>query len=162
MKPYLIANEVTPVQTGEQYEMLPLHSTLVHWFWLDQEITTGEISGCVGDNYTRSIRLTPNGQETFTATTNEGEIPVTVTTLERRHELIDLHERVVSSLVSLGAVHEKPEYTHEGFRPHITHQQGETVDPKGYVSKNLYIATADRPEYGNLRTIVAKIAISRS
>lgn len=161
MKPYLIMNEITPVKVGEQRAMLPLHNTLVHWFWLDDEVSVGDTVSLVEDSYKQSIRLIPNGEEVFTASTNDGTLPVHVTTLERTHELIDLHERVCSTLVSLDAVHEKPEYIHEGYRPHITHQLGETVNPKGYVSKNLYLVTADRPEYGNPRQILAKIAFNR-
>jgi hypothetical protein len=161
MKPYLIMNEVTPVAVGERRAMLPLHNTLIHWFWLDAEIPINDTVQLLEDAYTRSIRLIPNGTEVFTAPTNDGNMPVHVTTLERTHELVDLHERVCSSLVSLDAVHEKPEYTHEGFRPHITHQQDEIVNPAGYISKNLYIVTADRPEYGNMRQILAKIALKK-
>lgn len=155
-------NEVTPVEVGSQHEMLPLHSTLVHWFWLDDAIAPRDISETITDAYTRRIRLIPQGEATFTAQTNDGEIPVRVSILKRTPELVDLHERALSSLVSLGAEHEKPEYTHEGFHPHITHQKGEVVKPSGYISRNLYVVSADRPEYGNMRTIVAKIALSRS
>jgi hypothetical protein len=162
MRPYLLMNEVTPVEVGSQHEMLPLHSTLVHWFWLDDAITAHDVGETIADVYTRNIRLIPQREETFTAQTNDGEIPVRVSILKRTPELIDLHERALASLVSLDAEHEKPEYIHEGFHPHITHQKGETVNPSGYISRNLYVVTADRPEYGNMRTVVAKIALSRA
>lgn len=161
MKPYLLMNEITPVTVGERRMMLPLHSTLLHWFWLDSETSVDDMVDLLKDIKTKPLRLIPSGEEVFTAATDDGTLPVHVTTLERTHELIDLHERVCSTLVCLDAVHEKPEFTHEGFRPHITHQQGETVNPKGYVSKNLYIVTADKPEYGNTRHILAKIALGR-
>lgn len=161
MKPYLIANEITPVEVGERRDMLPLHCTLVHWFWLDEKMPIEELANTLTDIYSRRIRLIPDTETTFSAPTIGGDMPVRVTTVKRTSELIDLHERACAALVSLDAAYEKPEYIHEGYRPHITHQSGEIVDPRGYVSENLYVVTAERPEYGHLRTIVAKIALSR-
>lgn len=161
MKPYLIANEITPVEVGERHLMLPLHCTLVHWFWLDDEMPVEDLADAVADGYSRRIHLIPEGEEVFTASTMEGNMPVRVTTVRRTPELADLHERVCLSLASLGAVYEKPEYVREGFRPHITHQTGETVVPHGYVSENLYVVTAERPEYGYTRTVLAKIALAK-
>lgn len=161
MKPYLIASEITPVEVGERRLMLPLHSTLMHWFCLDDETPLAELTDAVADTFTRSIRLIPAEEKVFTASTMDGDMPVRVTTLRRTPELIDLHERLCSRLVSLDAQHEKPEYTHEGFHPHITHQAGETVDPCGYIARNLYIVTAERPEYDYVRTVLAKIALAK-
>ncbi len=161
MKPYLIANEITQVEVGQTTPMLPLHCTLVHWFWLDDETPIEELTAAVSDMYTRRIRLIPDEKKVFTAPTMNGDIPVQVTTVKRAPELIDLHERVCSSLTSLDAQYEKPQYIHEGYHPHITHQIGEAVNPGGYISKNLYIATADRPEYGYPRTIIARIALAK-
>ena len=33
MQAYLLVIEVEPVSVGGDYPMLPLHCTLVHWFW---------------------------------------------------------------------------------------------------------------------------------
>jgi len=35
MHAYLIVLEITPLQIGAKYDMLPLHCTLAHWFWVD-------------------------------------------------------------------------------------------------------------------------------
>lgn len=139
--------------------MLPLHNTLVHWFWLEQP--PSRLVSRLSRVGRGAVRLVTGEQEQFVAQTNDGFIPVTVTKLEKTPELISLHERACEELEKLGVVYEKPEYVREGFTPHITHQAGEVVDPNGYLSNNLYVVTADRPEYGNTRAIVAKIALSQ-
>jgi len=162
MKPYLIANEIMPMQAGERHYTLPLHCTLVHWFWLDTSIIDiNAMVDMIADIHTKPIRLIPDDEQLFTTPTLSGDMPVCVTTVERMPELIDLHERVTSLLVSMDAEYEKPEYIHEGYRPHITHRAGETVDMGGYVSKNLYLITSERPEYGHVRTVLAKIALAK-
>jgi hypothetical protein len=37
MKALLLALEIEPVEAGGIYDSLPLHCTLVHWFWVGGE-----------------------------------------------------------------------------------------------------------------------------
>ncbi len=161
MKPYLIVCEITPMQVGDDYDMLPLHCTLVHWFWLDEGISISDLASSIGDIFVRPIELTPGEEQVFTAPTLNGDQPVRVTTVQPGLELTKLHASVCDLLDNLGARYEKPEYIRDGWRPHVTHQDGEIVDRRGYVSDSLYIVTAERPEYGSTRSVISKITLNK-
>ncbi len=160
MKPYLIINEITPVKVGQTTPTLPLHSTLVHWFWL--ETPAEELIDGLTAVHDTPIGLIPEDDVIYhTPTTADGIEPVRVTTIRKTLALIGMHERTCELLEDMDVIYEKPQYVHAGFSPHITHQEGERVNRSGYVSENLYVVTADRPEYGHLRTILAKVALTK-
>lgn len=158
MKPYLIVCEITPMKVGEDYDMLPLHCTLVHWFWLDDNLPVDKLVTAIGVAFTTPVQLLLGKDEVFTAPTLGGDMPVHVTTIGRSSELARLHENICDLLDSLGVRYEKPEYIRSGWHPHVTHQDGEIIDAREYVSSNLYLVSADGPEYGYVRQIIAKLS----
>jgi 2'-5' RNA ligase len=161
MRAYLLVLEVTPLTVDRVYDMLPLHCTLVHWFWLNQkpdtvaQRLTGKLSG------TTSVALKVGTEQVFTGKNKNGEtIPVTVNDIELTPELRKLHEQTCAILEGIGGRYSEPQYVHDGFHPHITHQRDGALKP-GEVcqSSKLYLIEADAPEYGNKRTVRASIQL---
>jgi len=141
--------------------MLPLHCTLVHWFWLKQEPeeVTKRLVSASGN--AAPIDLKAGAEQVFTGKNKNGEsVPVTVNDIELTPELRNLHEQVCAALGDMGVRYSEPQYVHEGFHPHVTHQKDGQLSP-GEVrrSAKLYLVEAAAPEYGNLRTVQADISL---
>lgn len=155
MHAYLLILEITPLKIEDRHDMLPLHCTLVHWFWLDQspEIVAAQLQVALGD--TGTIKLTAGGEQTFTGKTKGGKtVPVTVNDIRLTPQLRTLHEHACSALEELDVRYSEPQYTHDGFNPHVTHQKdGQLMPGEVRGSSRLYLIEAAAPEYGNERTV---------
>lgn len=163
MHAYLIVLEVTPMKAGEKYSMLPLHCTLVHWFWmgLDPADFTEKLE-MVAKNFT-PLDLAATAEATYTGKTKQGVIPVTVDTVELTPDLKKLHFQICDELGKLGVQYTAPQYVKEGYAPHVTHQSGEKLQVGAtHTSTALYLVEADAPEYGNDRRICSKIELTYS
>ena len=162
MHAYLIILEITPLKIGGTYDMLPLHCTLVHWFWLKQEPAEiiKRLEATLSN--TAPVVLEAGTEQVFTGKNKNGElVPVTVNDIELTPQLRSLHEQVCSVLESMDVHYSEPQYVHDGFHPHVTHQKDGQLSP-GEVSKSakLYLVEAAAPEYGNRRTIRAATNLS--
>lgn len=157
---YLLILEVTPLQVDAKYDMLPLHCTLVHWFWLQQE--SDEVTKKLTAAFDQGVvTLKAGKQQIFTGKNKNGEVvPVTVNDIELTAELRRLHEQACTALEAMGVQYSEPQYVHEGFHPHVTHQKDGALAP-GEVreSSTVYLVEAAAPEYGNERTIKAAIKL---
>ena len=163
MKPYLYALEVHDMNVGKRYDMLPVHCTLVHWFELEsareQEMQQRVqlIASEIG-----TIALTAQSQETFSGMTKNGPIPVTVDTVVYTPELRALHGGVCDILDDLGATYSNPPYVRETYVPHVTHQTtGSLQTDSTHESTSLYLITADSAAYGNPRTVIDRVPLSK-
>lgn len=161
MHAYLIILEVTPVEVGATYDMLPLHCTLMLWFWLEQppqEVAQRLTAALQG---TGSVQLKAGKEQVFAGKNKHGEaVPVTVNDIERTPELVQLHEQAYATLAYMGARYFMPQYVHDGFHPHVTHQKDGQLQPgEVRTSTKLYLVEADAPEYGNPRTVRAAISL---
>lgn len=154
MKAYLLALEIDSIKIGNSYDSLPLHCTLVHWFWLDTT-KVDELITSLPKLMPKNLVLEAQHEEVFTGFTKTGTIPVTVTKVAKSRELQKFHNNVCALLDSLEVVYEKPEYIREGYVPHVTHQKGKKVS-KGDSLKvtGAYLVEADAPEYGNPRRVL--------
>ena len=162
MHAYLIVLEVTPLKIGATYDMIPLHCTLVHWFWLKQapEEVAKRLEAILSN--TASVTLKAGTEQVFTGKNKNGElVPVTVNDIELTPELRNLHEQVCAVLEGMNVHYSEPQYVHDGFRPHVTHQKDGQLSP-GEMCKSgkLYLVEAAAPEYGNERTVCAVINLT--
>lgn len=155
MHAYLIVLEITPLKVNGTYDMLPLHCTLVHWFWLKQEPeeVAQRLKSVLSD--TSSVVLRAGAEQIFTGKNKNGErMPVTVNDIELTPELQNLHEQVCAILEDMDVRYSEPQYVHNGFHPHVTHQKdGQLVPDEARISTKLYLVEAAAPEYGNERTV---------
>jgi hypothetical protein len=156
MKAYLLALEIQPVKTGNSYEGLPLHCTLVHWFWLDSVQSMTESIIQLIKHYEAPL-LHVGNEEQFTGMTNNGPIPVTVNKIKKTSIIEDLHEKIAGILDAEGVEYSMPQYIHAGYVPHVTHQKDSKLTQRDVVrATSLYLAQADDPAYVNDRMIIAK------
>lgn len=162
MHAYLLTLEVSPLQVGQTYDMIPLHCTLVHWFWLEQSPEEVAKRLQVRLQSQKSITLTAQDEQAFTGKTKQGAtIPVTVNDIVATPELRQLHEDMCQELEAMGVQYSEPQYVHEGFRPHVTHQKdGKLTSGEVRTSGNIYLIEAAAPEYGNDRTVQATLKLS--
>lgn len=161
MHAYLLVLEVTPMDSGRTYAMLPLHCTLVHWFWLDLDPLDLTKQLELLAKHTPPLLLRSGKEATYTGKTKQGTIPVTVNTVELTPALKKLHFQICNELDELNVRYTAPQYIKEGYGPHITHQNEERL-PKGatHMSTAMYLVEADAPEYGNERRIYSKIELA--
>ncbi len=161
MHAYLIILEITPLKTGSTYDMLPLHCTLVHWFWLKQEPEEVAQRLTTALNNTSSVVLKAGAEQVFTGKNKNGkQVPVTVNDIELTSELRNLHDQVCATLEDMDVRYSEPQYVHEGFHPHVTHQKDGQLSPgETRKSAELYLVEAAAPEYGNERTIRSSVEL---
>ncbi len=161
MHAYLIILEITPLKVGGAYDTLPLHCTLVHWFWLKQEPeeVTKRLEAVLSNTAPVSLRV--GTEQAFTGKNKNGElVPVTVNDVELTPELRKLHEQVCTVLKSMDVHYSEPQYVHDGFHPHVTHQKDGQLSPSEIRrSAKLYLVEAVAPEYGNERTVRATLKL---
>lgn len=155
MKAYLLALEIDPVKIGATYDSLPLHCTLVHWFWAESDEFITPLKNDVKGLSAPILHIL--GEEVFTGFTKTGTVPVRVNTVMKTDELTSLHEKVAGILEVVGVTYEKPEYIHEGYAAHVTHQKGAKLS-EGDTARvaAVYLVSADAPAYGNPRKIIDK------
>jgi 2'-5' RNA ligase len=161
MHAYLIILGISPLKLKGSYDMLPLHCTLVHWFWLKQE--PDELAKRLSTvlSIAAPVVLKAGTEQVFTGKNKSGEIvPVTVNDIELTFELQNLHEQVCAVLEDMDADYSEPQYVHGGFHPHTTHQRDGRLLP-GEIRKTttVYLIEAAAPEYGNERTVQARIKL---
>lgn len=162
MHAYLIILEITPLKIGSMYDMLPLHCTLVHWFWLQQEPEEVTKRLMTALSNIAPVALKAGAEQVFTGKNKNGElVPVTVNDIELSPELRNLHKQVCAVLEDMDVRYSEPQYVHGGFHPHVTHQKDGKLSP-GDTSESvkLYLVEAAAPEYGNERTVRTEISLT--
>lgn len=161
MHAYLIILEVTPLKIGSTYDMLPLHCTLVHWFWLDQSPEEAAKRLTIASGNIAPIALRAGAEQVFTGKSKNGElVPVIVNDIELTSELRSLHEQACSVLEDMDVRYSEPQYVHDGFHPHVTHQKdGQLLPGEMRKSTKLYLVEAAAPEYGNERVVRASVEL---
>lgn len=155
MKAYLLVFEIDPMQVGKTYASLPLHCTLVNWFW--SPVAANELVAALEPIISKSLPVTlhSRGVETFTGFTKIGTIPVTVNTVVPTEDIVTLHSLTCKQLDSLSCTYMKPEFVKAGYRPHATQHHASKLESGTSVnSVTVYLISADAPEYGNDRTVV--------
>jgi len=156
MKAYLLALEIQEVEVGRLYSSLPLHCTLVHWFWTDDSKKLLTVIESILETLPAPT-LFVEGEEEFTGNTKSGPIGVKVNKVTKTQRLATLHETIAILLEEAGVIYVMPQYIHEGYVPHVTHQQEARLNKgdKAQVS-SVYLVDADAPEYGNERKVIHK------
>lgn len=117
-----------PLDDGAQYHMSdwPLHTTLADVFAADFANTTlqRELEDLLTHAPSFTIHPLRNAQ------LGSPHSPVDVTLLEPTAELTSLHTNLIDLLEKHGAIFNTPEYTREGFLPHVTVRSKQFLDPQ--------------------------------
>jgi len=156
MKAYLLALEIQDVEVGRVYSALPLHCTLVHWFWVDDSAKL--LTAIQSIIETLPVQtLFVEDEEEFTGITKSGPIGVKVNKVMKTSGLAALHDAIATFLEEAGVTYVMPQYIHDGYIPHVTHQHSGRLNKGDKVQvSSVYLVDADAPEYGNERIVIRK------
>lgn len=154
MSVYLIALELDPATVGQQYNSLPLHCTLMHWFRFDGG------PALLQDTLTKVLSSQKPITLTGTETHEYGPLLVVATMVRLTDELTTLHTNLYRSLNDLGVRYVEPAWVGDGFEAHVT-KQGETMLQAGEskASSTAFLVVAEGPEYQYPRTVIARFSL---
>ncbi len=156
MYAYLLALEIEPVEVNRVYVALPLHCTVMHWFYTDK--TPADVLTVI----TNSVRRTPpvqlvSGENSLFGA--EQDVPVNV--IKDNKSLQALHLALYKDLSQLNVTYMHPSWANEGFVPHVTRQRsGRFEQGREFTARKLYMAAANSPENLQQKKIVSKITLN--
>ena len=119
---YLFALEISPLDEGAVYETLPMHSTLMHRFWVSE--TPEDLAQKVKPilkNY-QSITFTPGKKMEL------GPKHTVVYELEGLDELKRLHMELYELLKSLATTFTEDEWVGNGYTPHASDREDSPLE----------------------------------
>lgn len=117
---YTIVQFLEPIQPQQTFSMeeWPLHITLADVFAINLD-----------GSFIKELASHLSSKECIsTETMEEAQLgdhnnPTIVTLIKNTPELQSLHDELVNFLQAHGALFNSPQFTHEGFLPHSTHQK---------------------------------------
>jgi 2'-5' RNA ligase len=151
---YLLALEISPLDVGGVYDVLPSHCTLMHRFW--SELNPGQLTNKLRDILDRAnaLPITYGEQEIF------GPPPVTVNKILETPELKTLHVSLYERLDELGVEFTAPQWVGEGYKAHVTKREGVTfTEGESQLCKTVYLIEVNVPENKEARYIRAKFIL---
>ncbi len=159
MHTYIIVLELDKMKVNAPYES-KLHCTIVHWFE----------SGLTQDELLSVIEPILKSSTPFVITSGEIELfgdnnDLPMHLIDKTSELEGLHKRLIVALEKRGVIYLRPQYILEGWRPHVTNQDGKEfksgsqqtvraaylIESEGTVEKGPFNVLA-RVEIGNEST----------
>lgn len=137
-KKYTFAIEINPVEEGRTYTRIPLHCTIMHWFYTT--LTPEELAAVA----TEAIE----GQGPVELVSQVAELygpnqDIPVHSIVPNSELLALHRSLYEVLSSMGVEYTHPEYVGSGYLPHVAERDGSSF-PVGtrHQVRRIYLAEA--------------------
>jgi hypothetical protein len=155
MHAYLLALEIEPVDINKVYVALPLHLTMMSWFYSDK--TPAEV--------VRVIQPVVEQQSPIELVSGEPDLfgiekDVPVNRLVDEATLKQFHQSLHDALRTVGARYKSPEWVGDGFRPHVTRQRsGRFETGTRFAATKLYVAEAVEPELLQQKRIIYKLTL---
>lgn len=153
MHAYLLALEVEPVEVSKAYVALPLHCTVVHWF--RSEKPPAEIIRAITEivSSTPPLEIISGKPDLFG---KDKDVPVN--RIEKDETILELHKTLHTALQRIGVTDVVPEWTQDGFIPHVTRQRsGRFEEGRRIVAHKLYLTEALIPDELQQKKIIAKL-----
>lgn len=120
---YLFALEVTPLEVGRAYDVLPLHCTFMFRFW----------STLSPDQLAAKVYLLFEAADAIVLKPYEhtylGPRQVGAYLVEKTPQIQDLHMQLHQVLEHLGVEYTEPQWVGLGYKPHITDRANEAITP---------------------------------
>ena len=158
MHAYLLALEIEPVDSNKVYVALPLHLTMMSWFYSDEP--PAEIVRCLQSvvDQQQPIELTSAAPDLFG---EEKDVPVN--RLADETVLKQFHQTLRTTLEPLGITFKSPEWVGDGFTPHVTRQQsGRFEEGRKHLATKLYIVEAVEPDLLQQKRIIQKLTLGNA
>ena len=136
---YLIALEINEVQEGAVLEKLPLHSTVMHWFEVGRPADTiVDVVHAVADEQP-PVLMVSGDADLFGPS---GDVPVN--RIRNAEPVASLHRKLFAKLSDTDVQHEAPQWTLEGFNPHVSVVNGERFNTGDrHLATHIYAVVAD-------------------
>lgn len=158
MHAYLLALEIEPVDINRVYVALPLHCTMMSWFYSDKppaEVVRA-IQPVVQNH--EPIELVSGEPDSFGV---EKDVPVN--RLVDEQQLMQFHEALHGALQSIGASYKSPQWVGQGFTPHVTRQKsGRFETDTRFLATKLYLCEAETPDRLQQKKIIYKLTLGSS
>lgn len=121
---YTVVHFLNPLSEGQEFSMdnWPLHTTLADVFAIDLNDKL-----YVDLQSFASFRKPVLAYAIDDAKLGSIDNEINVTLLEKTPDLQNLHDKLVDLLTKNGAVFNSPQFTHDGFLPHCTIQNGSRI-----------------------------------
>lgn len=137
-KKYTFAIEIDPVEEGRIYNRMPLHCTIIHWFYVastPEELASAAKEAIEGHG---PVELISEAAELYGP---NRDIPVH--SIVPNAELLSLHRSLYEVLSSMGVEYTHPEYVGSGYLPHVAERDGSSF-PVGsrHRVRRIYLAEA--------------------
>ncbi len=149
---YLIALEIDRVHISDTFETPPLHSTAMHWFSSQHpmEDVVELVSGVMSKE--EPVLIIGGEPELFGLNKD-----VPVNTIRNLGPSVELHERLFASLTEIGAVHEAPYWTLDGYRAHVSSVGGKRLAPgEEYLATHAYMIVANPEDQRLQKAVVSR------
>ena len=146
---YLIAHMIDKVAVGTTVQKLPLHMTFVHWFEINVSFEQIEVELKNLLQNQKPIRLSVRGEDLFGIHKN-----ILVNRVLRDKELLELHKTIIALLDSLRVTHTNPQWTNDGWNPHVTHKQNQRMrEGDEFLFNSVSIISSDNYETGQRKIL---------
>lgn len=116
---YTFAIEIDPVEEGRVYTRMPLHCTIMHWFYTvstPEELASAAKEAIEGHG---PVELISKAVELYGPNRNIPVHPIIPSA-----ELLSLHRCLYEPLSRLGVEYTHPEYVGGGYLPHVAKRDG--------------------------------------
>ncbi len=115
---YLLAHIIDPLEVGSVVSRLPLHMSLVHWFSTNAPFSQIDTKLQDALKSQKTMTLSVGDEDFFGPDKN-----ILVNKITKEKELINTHKAIIQALSYLNITHTNPEWTNDGWNPHVTHQK---------------------------------------
>jgi 2'-5' RNA ligase len=154
---YLLALEIESVDINKVYVALPLHLTMMSWFYSDK--SPAEVVRAIQPVVEKQLPIElVSGEPDLFGT--EKDVPVNRITNEQA--LKQFHIALHGALKVTGATYKSPKWVGEGFQPHVTRQRsGRFETGTAFVATKLYVVEAVEPELLQQKRIIYKLPLGK-
>lgn len=156
MHAYLLALEIEPIEINKVYVALPLHCTVMPWFFTEK--TPAEVLRVITPIVQSQAPLElVSGTEALFG--HEQDVPVNQ--VANAHDLIALHKALLRVIEPLSADIQS-QWIGEGYSPHVTRQRnGRFETGQQFVATKAYLAEAVSPDELHQKRIIAKVTLGK-
>ncbi len=155
MQAYLLALEIEPVEVNKVYVALPLHCTVIPWFYASAHPAA----------VLRAIQSVVANQKPIELISAQADLfgenkDVPVNRLANEQLMKAFHVALCVALESVGAQHKSAEWIGDGYKPHVTRQRsGRFEEGTTFAATKLYLAQAESPERLQQKQIIYKLTL---
>lgn len=137
-KKYTFAIEINPVEEGRVYKHMPLHCTIMHWFYValtSRELALASKKAIEGQ---APVELISNPAESYGPNRDIRVHPIVPVA-----ELLSLHHSLYEVLHDMGVEYTHPQYVGSGYLPHVASRDGASFDAGSrHQARRMYLVEA--------------------